>query len=90
VTIGEIAHAAKSITVRLAATLIKTFRHKQGQYLAFIYAYARAKSAAPVEMDVQLYFKVNPLLDHQMVLAFEHEGLIRAPAQGRPQYRNAH
>ena len=50
--------AAKSIAVRLAV-LIKTFRHKQGQYLAFIYAYARAKSAAPVEMDVQL-FKVNP------------------------------
>jgi LexA DNA binding domain len=53
------------------------FTEKQGQYLAFIYAYTRVLGKPPAEADIQRYFKVTPPTVHQMVLTLERIGLIR-------------
>jgi Mn-dependent DtxR family transcriptional regulator len=53
------------------------FTEKQGQYLAFIYAYTRVLGRPPAEADIQRYFKVTPPTVHQMVLTLERTGLIR-------------
>jgi Mn-dependent DtxR family transcriptional regulator len=50
---------------------------KQGQYLAFIYAYSRLHRRSPAEADMQRYFGVSPPSVHQMVLSLERAGLIR-------------
>jgi Mn-dependent DtxR family transcriptional regulator len=55
----------------------KTFTPKQGQYLAFIYAYTRLHRRPPAEADIQLYFRVSPPSAHQMILTLERAGLIR-------------
>ncbi len=56
------------------------FTPKQGQYLAFIYAYSRLQRRAPAEADMQRYFEVSPPSVHQMVLGLERAGLIRRQA----------
>ena len=53
------------------------FTEKQGQYLAFIYAYSRIFRRPPAEADMQRHFRVSPPSVHQMVLALERVGLIR-------------
>ena len=53
------------------------FTEKQGQYLAFIYAYSRIFRQPPAEADMQRYFRVTPPFVHQMVLTLERTGLIR-------------
>jgi Mn-dependent DtxR family transcriptional regulator len=53
------------------------FTPKQGQYLAFIYAYTRIMRRPPAEADMQRYFAVTPPTVHQMVLTLERHGLIR-------------
>jgi len=53
------------------------FTEKQGQYLAFIYAYTRVNARPPAEIDMQRYFDVTPPSVHQMVLTLERAGLIR-------------
>ena len=53
------------------------FAEKQGQYLAFIYVYARMFHQAPAEADMQRHFHVSPPSVHQMVLGLERDGLIR-------------
>jgi DNA-binding MarR family transcriptional regulator len=53
------------------------FTEKQGQYLAFIWAYSQINGRAPAERDLQRYFGVTPPSVHQMVLALEQAGLIR-------------
>ena len=53
------------------------FTQKQGQYLAFIYAYTRLNRRPPAEIDMQRYFQVSPPSLHQMVLTLEREGFIR-------------
>lgn len=53
------------------------FSEKQGQYLAFIYAYGRIFRRPPAEADIQRYFRVTPPTVHQMVLTLERRGLIR-------------
>jgi len=53
------------------------FTEKQGQYLAFIYAYTRVLGRPPAEADIQRYFKVTPPTVHQMVLTLERIGLMR-------------
>lgn len=53
------------------------FTAKQGQYLAFIYAYTRINRRPPAEADMQHYFQVTPPTVHQMVLTLEKAGLIR-------------
>jgi DNA-binding MarR family transcriptional regulator len=53
------------------------FTEKQGQYLAFIYAYSRIFRRPPAEADMQRHFRVSPPSVHQMVLTLERVGLIR-------------
>ena len=53
------------------------FTDKQGQYLAFIYAYSRIFRRPPAEADMQRHFQVSPPSVHQMVLNLERTGLIR-------------
>jgi Mn-dependent DtxR family transcriptional regulator len=55
----------------------KTFTPKQGQYLAFIYAYTRLHRRPPAEADMQLDFRVSPPSVHQMILTLERAGFIR-------------
>jgi DNA-binding MarR family transcriptional regulator len=54
-----------------------SFTPKQGQYLAFIYAYTRVQGRPPAEAELQKYFRVSPPSVHQMVLTLERAGLIR-------------
>ena len=54
-----------------------SFTDKQGQYLAFIYAYTRIHRRPPAEADMQRHFQVSPPTVHQMVLTLERAGLIR-------------
>lgn len=54
-----------------------SFTAKQGQYLAFIYAYSRVLGRPPAQADMQRHFRVSPPSVHQMVLTLERQGLIR-------------
>ena len=54
-----------------------TFTPKQGQYLAFIYAYTRLNRRPPAEADMQRHFQVSAPSVHQMVLSLERNGFIR-------------
>ena len=74
-------HAGSGYTFFVPA---KSFTHKQGQYLAFIYYYSRVSGRPPAEADMQRYFRVSPPSVHQMVLTLEANGFIeRIPGQGR-------
>ena len=55
----------------------QAFTDKQGQYLAFIYAYSRMFRRPPAEADMQRHFCVSPPSVHQMVVTLERAGLIR-------------
>ena len=60
------------------------FTQKQGQYLAFIYAYTQVLGRAPAETDFQRYFQVTAPTVHQMVLTLERLELIsRQPRVAR-------
>lgn len=60
------------------------FTEKQGQYLAFIYAYTKLHRRPPAEADMQAYFDVTPPSVHRMVVELELRGLIRRqPGQAR-------
>ncbi len=54
-----------------------SFTEKQGQYLAFIWAYSQLNGQSPAERDMQRHFRVTPPSVHQMVLTLERAGLIR-------------
>jgi DNA-binding MarR family transcriptional regulator len=56
---------------------IVNFTDKQGQYLAFIHAYATLNRRSPAEADLQRYFGVTPPSVHRMVVELERRGLIR-------------
>jgi Mn-dependent DtxR family transcriptional regulator len=57
---------------------------KQGQYLAFIYAYTRVLGRPPAEADLQRHFGVSPPSVRHMVLTLERAGLIcRQPGIAR-------
>lgn len=61
-----------------------SFTEKQGQYLAFIYAYTQINRRPPAEADMRRYFHVTPPSVHQMVIALERAGLIqRTPGKPR-------
>lgn len=61
-----------------------SFTPKQGQYLAFIYAYTKIHRRPPAEADMQRYFGVTPPTVHAAVLGLECAGLIeRTPRQAR-------
>jgi len=74
----------------------KNFTPKQGQYLAFIYAYTRLHRRPPAEADMQQYFRVSPpsvtgwcsrsngqgsFGDNQGSLATSKSSLIRSTCQ---------
>ncbi len=54
-----------------------SFTPKQGQYLAFIYAYTQVLGRPPAEADLQRHFQVTPPSVHQMILTLERNRLIR-------------
>jgi DNA-binding MarR family transcriptional regulator len=61
-----------------------SFTEKQGQYLAFIYAYTCIDRRPPAEADLQRHFQVTAPSVHQMVLGLERAGLIeRRPGAPR-------
>ena len=53
------------------------FTDRQGQYLAFIYAYERIQRRPPAEVDFQRYFRVSPPTVHRMLLTLHRDGHIR-------------
>ena len=60
------------------------FTPKQGQYLAFIYAYTLVNGRPPAQADMQRFFRVTPPTVHQMLLTLEKAGLIsRQPGAAR-------
>lgn len=60
------------------------FTDLQGQYLAFIHAYALVNGRPPAEADMQRFFDVTPPSVHSMVKTLERLGLItRVPRQAR-------
>jgi Mn-dependent DtxR family transcriptional regulator len=59
------------------------FTDKQGQYLAFIYAYTKLHRRPPAEADFQAYFRVTPPTIHQMILSLAQRGFIRRQS-GQP------
>jgi Mn-dependent DtxR family transcriptional regulator len=54
-----------------------SFTDKQGQYLAFIYAYTCITGQAPAEADLQRFFAVTAPSVHQMILTLERSNLIK-------------
>lgn len=52
------------------------FTAKQGQYLAFIWAYRQINRRAPAEADFQRYFRVTAPSVHQMLKTLVKLGLI--------------
>jgi Mn-dependent DtxR family transcriptional regulator len=60
------------------------FTETQGQYLAFIHAYALVNGRPPAEADIQRFFAVTPPSVHSMIKELERRGLItRVPRQPR-------
>jgi Mn-dependent DtxR family transcriptional regulator len=69
---------------RSPSTRRARFTERQGQYLAFIYAYTKVNARPPAQADLQRYFAVTPPTVHQMVLALERRGLLRrTPGRAR-------
>lgn len=52
------------------------FTQKQGQYLAYIYAYSIINRRPPAEADMQRFFQVSAPSVHQMVVNLETTNLI--------------
>ncbi len=52
------------------------FTDTQGQYLAFIHAYALVNGRPPAEADIQRFFAVTPPSVHNMIKELERRGLI--------------
>ena len=67
-------HKSEPLSIEPSAS---SFTAKQGQYLAFIYAYTRINGRPPAEADIQRYFAVTPPTAHQMVMTLERDGWIR-------------
>lgn len=53
---------------------------RQGQYLAFIYYYAKLHRRALAEADIQRYFSMSASTVHQMIRALEAVGLVERTA----------
>src|SRR3990172_1215398 len=57
---------------------------RQGQFLAFIYAYTGLNGRSPSEADMERFFQISPPSVHQMLLRLEERGLIsRVPGEPR-------
>jgi len=61
---------------RKSPMMTARFTPKQGQYLAFIWAYSRINRRAPAEADFQRYFRVTAPSVHQMLKTLDQLGLI--------------
>ena len=60
------------------------FTPRQGQYLAFIYAYTLVNGRPPAQADIQRFFRLTPPSVYQMLLTLERSGLIsRRPSVPR-------
>lgn len=59
------------------ADRLPRFTEAQGQYLAFIYAYATLHRRSPAEADMRRFFGVTAPSVHRMVIELETRGLIR-------------
>ncbi len=60
------------------------YTSRQGQFLAFIYYYAKLNDCSPAEKDMARYFGITPPSAHQMVVTLEQRGLIeRIPGKAR-------
>ena len=60
------------------------FTERQGQYLAFIYAYTKVNRRPPAQADLQRFFAVSPPTVHQMLLTLERRGFLRrTPGKAR-------
>jgi DNA-binding MarR family transcriptional regulator len=60
------------------------FTARQGQYLAFIWAYSQINRRAPAEADFQRYFRVTAPSVHNMIKTLDRSGLIdRQPGVAR-------
>lgn len=60
------------------------FTPKQGQYLAFIYAYTTINGYAPAVTDLQRFFGVTGATAHNMVVRLADLGLVdRTPGAAR-------
>lgn len=82
VVTGAVDHGTPSMSIPGSDT--KLFTERQGQYLAFIYAYTKLNARAPAEADIQRYFSVSPPSVHQMILTLERSELIqRTPGKAR-------
>ena len=55
---------------------------RQGQYLAFIYAYSTIHRQAPAERDIERFFRTTPSSVHNMLKALERHGFIRRQPRG--------
>jgi SOS-response transcriptional repressor LexA len=66
--------ATRGIFMDIAA---RPYTARQGQYLAFVYAYTKLNRRPPAEADMQRYFEVSPPSVHQMLLTLERGGFIR-------------
>ena len=61
-----------------------TFTATQGQYLAFIHAYATLHRRPPAESDFLEFFRVTPPTVYRMIVTLHERGLIeRVPGQPR-------
>ena len=60
-----------------ASECLPHFTPAQGQYLAFIYAYATLHRRAPAEADMRRFFGVTAPSVHRMVIELEKRGGIR-------------
>jgi Mn-dependent DtxR family transcriptional regulator len=68
----------------MATSSSRRFTETQGQYLAFIHAYALVNGRPPAETDMQRFFGVTPPSVHNMIVELERRGLIsRVPRQAR-------
>jgi Mn-dependent DtxR family transcriptional regulator len=47
------------------------YTEKQGQYLAFIYYYAKINRVPPAHADFESWFRTAPSTVHQMILQLE-------------------
>jgi repressor LexA len=62
----------------------RPFTAKQGQYLAFIYYYAKIHGTPPAEADFRRFFRVTPPVVHQKIKTLQARGYIdREPGKAR-------
>jgi DNA-binding MarR family transcriptional regulator len=59
------------------------FTEKQGQYLAFIWAYSQINGRSPAERDLQRYFGVTPPSVHQMVTTLDIHSEIETTSNAK-------